>query len=77
MVEAITAAIFVAYYALFYLTPPEWHLGFCAPSEEARSFVNTWPHFLLYLYLLAALLAASACTCAVVNRGGASIMMRS
>ena len=30
-----------------------------AQSEAARSFVNTWPHFLLYLYLLAALLAAS------------------
>ena len=51
--------MFVLYYVLFYLTPPDWRLGFCAKSESARSFLNTWPYFLLYLYLLAALLAAS------------------
>ena len=59
IVEALTAGLFVLYYVLFYLTPPEWRLGFCANTESARSILNTWPHFLLYLYLLAALLAAS------------------
>jgi len=59
IVEALTAGLFVLYYALFYLTPPSWRIGFCAVSPAAQSFLSTWPTFLLYLYLLAALLAAS------------------
>jgi leader peptidase (prepilin peptidase)/N-methyltransferase len=57
IVEAVTAVLFVSYYAMFYLTPSRLHLGFCAAAEQ--TILDTWPMFLLYLYLLAALLAAS------------------
>ena len=59
IVESLTAGLFVLYYVLFYLTPANWRIGFCAAPPTARSFLETWPTFLLYLYLLAALLAAS------------------
>ena len=57
IVESVTAILFVFYYAMFYLTPERMRIGFC--GNAGRSILETWPIFLLYLYLLAALLAAS------------------
>jgi leader peptidase (prepilin peptidase) / N-methyltransferase len=58
IVETVTALIFVLYYVLFYMSPDAWHMGFCA-EKTTTLFPETWPYFSLYLYLLAALLAAS------------------
>jgi leader peptidase (prepilin peptidase)/N-methyltransferase len=59
IVETATAFLFVLYYALFYLAPEPWRLGFCSEMGADTSFPATWPYFFLYLYLLSALLAAS------------------
>jgi len=59
IVEFATAILFALYYALFYLAPPDWRMGFCTETGTDTSFPATWPYFGLYLYLLAALLVAS------------------
>src|SRR4051812_44624333 len=62
IVEAVTALLFVFYYVMFYIV----RLGPCAPvpqsvfADAAPVYVPPeWPIFALYLFLVAALLAAS------------------
>ncbi len=69
IIEAVTGLIFVFYYVMFYM------LGFVpsAPADPMpllgmplawrttpMSFVQTWPIYLLYMFLVSGLLAASA-----------------
>ncbi|HLL91241.1 MAG TPA: prepilin peptidase, partial [Tepidisphaeraceae bacterium] len=59
IVEAVTGGLFVFYYAMYYLAGA----GPTAPASDLRldnlSFADTWPIFLLYMLLIACLLAAS------------------
>lgn len=67
IVEAITGAIFVFYYVMFYMA----QVGPCAPMPVTvaltplkivpapLSFVQHWPIFLLYMFMVSGLLAAS------------------
>jgi leader peptidase (prepilin peptidase)/N-methyltransferase len=69
IIEAVTGLLFVLYYVLFYI------LGFgpCPPNAPSPligmpiiwrgaplNFLQTWPLYLLYMFLIAGLLAASA-----------------
>lgn len=70
IVEAVTALLFVFYYVMFY----QVHAGPCSPAQMAQLMERAsagsplgsitpapldWPMFLLYLFLVSALLAAS------------------
>lgn len=65
IVEAVTGLLFVFYYLMFFL----FNVGPCGPMPEAREFVimqrpplliaEHWPIYLLYMFAIASLLAAS------------------
>ena len=59
IIEAITGGLFILYYILFFIL----HRGLsCTANELMRAqinFVNNWPMYLLYMWLISALLASS------------------
>ncbi len=56
IIEAFTGALFVVYYVAFFI----FHRGLsCSPVGATASFFEDWPIYMLYMWLISALLAES------------------
>jgi leader peptidase (prepilin peptidase)/N-methyltransferase len=59
IIEAITGGLFVLYYVLFFIVKDGFGCSISLAQREQLSFTHDWAIYLLYMWLISALLASS------------------